>query len=227
MTRPGPRVVDLWWIGPHTRLGRAECLSPDERARARGLTHQATRADFVRHRAALRTVLAEYLGVRPARVRFSYGPAGKPGCGGPQFSLSHAGEWALIAVGGHEVETLGVDLEWTRQHVDAAGLARRFLPGLDLEAIAPAGRRAAFFAAWTGYEARLKAAGSGLGRALPPDSETWPARRLAAPADYAATLVTPRPLDAVRCRLPARDAATRGRTVVPGGSPRAGRVRPL
>ncbi len=202
----GPGEADLWWIGREDRRGETGCLSPDELDRARRLADPAVRADFVRHRAALRTVLAGYLGTGPGQVRFAYGPSGKPRLagpdGGPAFSLSHAGRWALIAVGG--AEPLGVDLESTAQRVDVAGLAGRFLPELDVDAIAPDQRNLAFFTAWTRYEAMLKAAGSGLGKPLPPESRDWAVRPLTAPEGYVATLVTGRPVTALRCRLPAR-----------------------
>ncbi len=219
--RPAPDEVDLWWAGPdtegtgaHPRVPDERVLSPDERLRAERLVAPGARADFVRHRTALRTVLAGYLDAAPGQLRFAYGPFGRPRLdlpgAAPAFSLSHAGRWALIAVGG--AQPLGVDLESTGQRVDIAGLARRFLPGLDLEGVAPHERRAAFFAGWTRYEALLKAAGSGLGRPLPPGSHEWAVHPLEAPPGYAATLVTAGQVTTVRCRAPfptaARPAAT-------------------
>lgn len=209
---PGPDEAELWWIGPSTRYGDAGCLSGDERARADRMTDRQARADFLRHRAALRTVLAGHLGVPPGDVRFGYGPNGRPRChGGPAFSLSHAGEWALIAVGGGE--PLGVDVEHLVGRADLAGLARRFLSGLypdlaaDLERMPEEAREPVFLTAWTRYEATLKAAGGALGRRLPPESRRWAVRRLSAPRGYVATLVTGRPLTSLRCRLPARPGA--------------------
>lgn len=204
--------VDLWWIGPGTRWGDAGCLSPDEHARAGLMPDQAIRADFVRHRAALRSVLAQYAGAAPGDLRFAYGPAGKPRLDGPAddperrpaFSLSHAGSWAVIAVG--FCEPLGVDVERMGQRTDFAGPARRFLPELNLDGLPPEEREAAFFAAWTRYEAFLKAAGNGLGQPLPPSSRTWVSRPLLAPRGHVATLVTGRPVTALRCRQAARDA---------------------
>lgn len=204
---PGPSEVDLWWIGRQTARGGAGWLSPDERERARRIVDPAVRADFVRHRRALRAVLAGYLDRAPHQVRFAYGPSGKPrldGPGtadGPVFSLTHAGEWALIAVSGGG--PLGVDLERLSERADMVGVARRFLPDLDLERIPAERRRTAFFRAWTRYEALVKAAGGALGRPLPAASREWAVRTLAAPPGYVATLVTGRPPAAVRCCPPA------------------------
>jgi 4'-phosphopantetheinyl transferase len=79
-----------------------------------------------------------------------------------RFSLSHAGERALLAVtsGRH----VGIDIEQERP-LDALELARRFFSAKEitaLQALAPAERASAFFRCWTRKEAFVKALGTGL-----------------------------------------------------------------
>jgi 4'-phosphopantetheinyl transferase len=170
-------------------------LAPDEIGRAWRLTGARSRMKYVRGRAALRAILAAQLGVGPREVRLRFGPNGKPTLAvegaAPSFSVSHAGEWTVIAVGAPG--PLGVDVEDTGQSLDVAGLALRFLPDVDLGRIPPAERHLAFFASWTRYEALLKAADARLGASLPSRSRTWAVVRLAAPSGYVATLVTAQP----------------------------------
>jgi phosphopantetheinyl transferase len=117
-------------------------------------------------RAALREILAGYLGESDPEL--APGPNGKPGLAtAPErlsFNLSHSGALALVAIapGGTEV---GVDVERIRPRRDLVRLARRWLPAADAEAVAAASadeREAAFYAAWTRHEARVKCTGTGL-----------------------------------------------------------------
>ncbi|AUG75703.1 hypothetical protein CFP65_0754 [Kitasatospora sp. MMS16-BH015] len=189
MRPPPPGTVDLWWIAPGSHWLGSAALSAAELARAGRITEPAVRAAFRRRRGALRSVLAGYTGAAPAELVFRHGPAGRPEVpGAPAFSVSAAGEWAVLAVGAGPV--LGVDLELAGQGRELNAVARRFLPALALEQSAPERREAVFLRAWTRYEATLKAAGLGLGGALPPESAGWSARPLAAPTGLTASLVT-------------------------------------
>jgi hypothetical protein len=86
------------------------------------------------------------------------------------FNLSHSGDLALVAIAPGGVE-VGVDLERLRPRRDLPRLAERRLPPADAAAIAAASagreREAAFYAAWTRHEARVKCVGSGLGGPVP------------------------------------------------------------
>ncbi|MGW2636931.1 4'-phosphopantetheinyl transferase family protein [Streptomyces sp. NPDC001348] len=198
---PAPGEVRLWWIGPGAapRGDPAEesVLAEDELARARLMTDPAARTAFVRRRAALRTVLGGCLGVPARDVRFAVGRHGKPRLTGPRqggrlvFSVSRAGPWALIGIA--RSGALGVDVEWTGGAVDACGLARRFLPHLDLARVPAERRQEVFFRAWTRYEATIKAAGSALGRPPGRRSSTWTVLHPAAPPRHTAALVTAGP----------------------------------
>jgi 4'-phosphopantetheinyl transferase len=146
-------------------------LSPDERARASRMRSSTLQARHAVAHGALRAVLAGYLSVEAAELRFAYGDHGKPTLaagfhsGGLRFNLSHSDNRALIAVAlGREV---GVDIERMRDEVEAGDLARRWFAPLEAAAMAQLGateERAAFFRTWARKEAYLKARGFGLSR---------------------------------------------------------------
>lgn len=142
-------------------------------------------------RRALGAILAEYLG--GAEVELRVGEDGKPRLAVASerlsFNLSHSGDLALIAIAPGGVE-VGVDLERLRPRRDLVRLAERWLSPADAAAVAdaPAGpeREAAFYAAWTRHEARVKCVGSGLDG--PPPGPDVIAIQLPIDAGYAAAV---------------------------------------
>jgi 4'-phosphopantetheinyl transferase len=164
--------IDVWDIALDVPPpGADRLLDAGERARAARFAFERDRGRFVAGRAALRAVLAGYLGADPAALAFTLGPHGKPALlGGPTFSFSNSQGRALCAVGrGREV---GVDLEALRPVPDAAGIARSVLTAEEQAAWqAAGGGDRAFLRLWTRKEAALKALGLGLAAldgALPP-----------------------------------------------------------
>jgi 4'-phosphopantetheinyl transferase len=173
---PEPRLgrldageIDVWYVPLDARydLGRLRRgLDAGERSRADRLIAGGRARRFIVAHAALRMILADYVGRSPDSLRFRAGSWGKPwlvGAGQLQFSLSHSGELAAVAV--TSGPAVGVDVE--------ACLPRRVNPGLLRLALTereqavlrrkPAGSRAqAFFRMWTAKEAALKAWGVGL-----------------------------------------------------------------
>jgi 4'-phosphopantetheinyl transferase len=153
---PGPGEVHVW---------RVELRSGDGRGAARSARDR---------------ILASYLGAS-AEIALTVAPGGKPRlASAPErlsFNLSHSGDLALlvIAPGGVEV---GVDVERMRPRRDLARLAARWLPHADAIAVATAHeaeQEAAFYAAWTRHEARVKCTGAGLAGPEPgPDVHAWP-----------------------------------------------------
>ncbi|HEX4308031.1 MAG TPA: 4'-phosphopantetheinyl transferase superfamily protein [Solirubrobacterales bacterium] len=143
-------------------------------------------------RRALAAILAGYLG-GAGRGATSADENGKPRLAeAPErlsFNLSHAGALALVAIAPGGVE-VGVDVERLRPRRDLVRLAERWLPGGDATAVAEAAegapREAAFYAAWTRHEARVKCAGTGL--AGPPPGPEIVARQLDIDPAYAAAL---------------------------------------
>lgn len=164
--------VDVGALAP-TGATALETLSEAERARASRFHFEADRRRFVASHAALRDILASYLGVEPSSLAFGEGPHGKPLLDAPEagrsirFSLSHSGGMALVAVSlGREV---GVDVERVRPREDLDGFAARYFSPHEREALAriPSDDRLrTFFETWTLKEAYLKACGDGLLREL-------------------------------------------------------------
>lgn len=175
MTRPtalAGREVHLWTVrldrpaAEVARLGRS--LSADEHGRAAGYCFEADRRRFTVARAALRHVLAGYLGNDAAALRFEYGTHGKPSLcrdtgAAPVFNVAHSGELALIAVAG--MPGLGVDLECIRPLDDVCRTAQQVCSAAErraLEALPGERRVPAFLRCWTRKEACVKAMGTGL-----------------------------------------------------------------
>jgi 4'-phosphopantetheinyl transferase len=147
----------------------SECLAADELARAQRFRFEPDRRRFMLRRVRLRQILADYLGVAPAAVRFSNNEQGKPAivgvteAGDLRFSYSHSADVALLAVTlGREV---GVDLEQHRAMPDALQLASAFFAPAEVVALKQLPEpelESAFFDCWTRKEAFIKALGLGL-----------------------------------------------------------------
>ena len=133
----------------------ASVLSIDERERAARMRRPEP---WIAARVALRTVLAERLGVAPAEVVFALGEHGKPELSGSslRFNLAHSGDRALIAVGDVEV---GIDLERTARSSRAV---ERTLTEGERASLGP-DRHVELLRVWCRKEALAKALGGGLG----------------------------------------------------------------
>jgi 4'-phosphopantetheinyl transferase len=142
-------------------------LSAEEADRVAGYRDAIEAARFATGRALLRAVAGRHLARPPERVRFSFrcavcgGAHGRPEVAGLHTSVSHSGDWVLVAAAGRPV---GVDVE--RVAVTGFdGFADFALhPG---EVAAELDRRAEV---WVRKEALLKLHGLGLSR--PPNSFT-------------------------------------------------------
>lgn len=181
--------------------GLESSLTPDERARAGRYRGERDRRRFVVARAHLRAILAGVLDVRPGDVVLAVDALGKPrlaGAAAPglDFSVSHSGGRALVAVARHR--RVGVDLERIEEAADWEPIAARFFSAREvaaLRALGEAERRGEFYRLWTRKEAWLKARGDGLGageallRAEPgADGGSWSILTLDAGPGYAAAL---------------------------------------
>lgn len=145
-------------------------LAPDEIERADRFHSARDRARYAAGRGALRMILSRHSGVAPRRLRFHYGPYGKPllAAGGDiQFNLSHSGELVLFAVtAGRQV---GIDVECMARFDGLDALAQHYFSARERAAYraTDAGQRhEAFYACWTRKEAFLKATGFGLSMPL-------------------------------------------------------------
>jgi len=173
-------VVDVWVLDLDVSLEERRALTePLEDAERAQWTRMRTDGDrWAVARGARRHVLASYLQVPPASLRFGRGPFGKPWLtdhDALRFSASARGGWALLAVASG-IE-LGADLESEHTATDPDAVAREFLSPIEQAAIAavpPGERRRAFALAWARHESLRKLHGTGIGEPLPDASGAVP-----------------------------------------------------
>jgi len=171
---PAPGMVEVWMMSLDVSAARRErltaSLDPDER---RQWERMRIGGDLwaVAH-GARREILARYLGVPPAELRYELGERGKPrlaGAPGLHFNSSARGAVGLLAVATDR--EVGVDVEQELLEAGVEGMAREFLSPLDQVAIStapPETRRGVFVAAWARHEALRKLRGLALEDPLPP-----------------------------------------------------------
>ena len=171
----GPRVeVVLCHLSPHECDSslRASPLSAEERRLAARFVFAEHRRRFIQRHTALRELLGRYCGMAPREIQLAHGSHGRPwvgnACGAVDFSLSHSGDWAAVALSTDS--WVGIDLE----RLDGTGW-QALVPTTmteaeqhQLAATLPALRAGRFFAHWTAKEAFMKL--NGLGMSLAPDS---------------------------------------------------------
>ena len=128
--------IDLWKVSldepskSNMEEGSQALLSPDEIARALRFHFEKDRLHFTGCRSALRGLLAKYLAIPAAEIRFEYTTSGKPRLAAAQnpsalqFNVSHSAGMALIAIGSEH--RLGIDIEKIRENVDVSALSERF-----------------------------------------------------------------------------------------------------
>jgi 4'-phosphopantetheinyl transferase len=150
-------------------------LSPDEVQRARRYRSDLDRAAFIQRRAALRSILAGYVGLAPGNIAFSVNEFGKPSVIAPRasadlfFNASRSESVALIAV--TRSGRIGIDIERLNSALEYDAVAARFFTANEtrsLSALHSRDRTTGFFNAWTRKEAVVKAVGRGL--SIPLDS---------------------------------------------------------
>jgi len=169
----GENEVHVWRASLERPCSEIEALkhhlAEDELARADRFHFQRHRTHFIVARGLLRTILSRYLKMEPSRLRFRYGPKGKPELAGDtsrrglRFNVSHSHGLALYAV--TEDREIGVDVERIRSDVAGQKIAERFFSPREADALRqlPAEvRQKAFYTCWTRKEAYLKAIGEGI-----------------------------------------------------------------
>ena len=143
-------------------------LSEEESVRAARYLFEKDRKRFILRRSLLREILSRYLNTEPARLRFAYGPHGKPALAFPcqddfQFNLSHSEGLAVYAV--TRVGAVGVDIERVRVIREAEQIAARYFSPQETAGwlSSPSDRLAeSFLRYWSRKEARLKVNGRGI-----------------------------------------------------------------
>ena len=169
--------VHVWRAGLDADAATLErwrqTLSTEELARADRFRFPTDRDHYTAGRGMLRSLLARYLGMSAADIRFCVNAHGKPaldfggGNAEPHFNLSHSHGLALFAF------TLrgevGVDVEYIRPSLREMDLAQRFFSPQEvdaLRALPKSSQREMFFHCWTRKEAYIKARGAGLSISL-------------------------------------------------------------
>lgn len=145
-------------------------LSMAEQGRYQRIKSAPARRRFAAGRFSLRISLAELLGLAPSEISLTQTSTGKPKCEqGWEFSLSHAGDWVLLAL--HPHLPVGIDLEAPR----VLGSPKRLLAKLGfahlLDSETPSGGEGRFdlnqeaLKRWNRNEALMKAIGYGMSQA--------------------------------------------------------------
>jgi phosphopantetheinyl transferase len=161
----GEGALHAWLVDLDAPVAAAAAgLDAAERARAGSFMRPQDGARFAASHAALRLVLARYLGGEPAGLEFRVGPHGQPRLAADEvrFSLARSGPLALIAVARQPV---GADLERVAARSGLADVvAARFAPreAARIAAGCCGSPTRSFYRHWTAKEAYLKAVGLGL-----------------------------------------------------------------
>jgi 4'-phosphopantetheinyl transferase len=158
-------ALDAWLVDLDAPVAAgAAGLDAAERARAASFVRSQDGARFAASRAALRLVLARYLGGEPADLEFLTCPDGRPTIAGDpvRFSLARSGRMALVAVSRWPA---GADLERIEPRPWLADLVTARFPAREAGSIARGccgPPTLSFYRHWTAKEAFLKAVGLGL-----------------------------------------------------------------
>jgi 4'-phosphopantetheinyl transferase len=205
-------------------LARAEgILDAEDAARAGLFRLEEDRSRFALGRMLIAATLREVTGKFTPPLGLQRTELGRPFLEEPaglKLSLSHAGEWVCVAIstGGR----VGVDVEAVARPIQRESLAKRIFSERDLQAFGQVPTdeaNGAFFRAWTGKEAFLKAVGLGLAGGLKeisvplewadfstpsrfgPERPAWLLQALPLPEDHVACVVWDDPGRAVDFRV--------------------------
>lgn len=145
-------------------------LSQEELEKSRRFVRKSDRTRYAMSHIALRMILAHYLSLAPAAIRFTCNSFGKPsllafeeGSHPINFNLSHSGSYAIVAIS--RQGQLGVDIEKICAHHDIELLVNTYfsLTERQMFRLLPEDvHMLEFFRIWTRKEAFIKALGMGF-----------------------------------------------------------------
>jgi 4'-phosphopantetheinyl transferase len=170
---PGKDEVHVWRMVLDAPLARVERLrqtvAAEELARAERFRFEKDRRRFTVARGTLRAILSRYLSIPPGRLRFLYGPRGKPrlaeetGGSRLRFNLAHSHGRALCVVTAHR--EVGIDLERIVPDIEDDLITTHLFSSGEVAAFSafpPERRLEMFYRFWTQKEAYVKGTGDGL-----------------------------------------------------------------
>jgi 4'-phosphopantetheinyl transferase len=165
---PAPDVVAVWQLALDDYTPCESLVSHDERERAARFLHERDSRRFLVCRAALRHILAQYLGTEPLALHFLYNACGKPYLRDEliSFNVSHCGGLAMLAFStgrrvGIDVERIDVE----RFHTERLKRLLDMLAPNDRDEVMrhdPEQHLKAFLERWTLLEALTKARGESM-----------------------------------------------------------------
>ena len=171
--RVEPPEIHVWRINlvrPPPETARLQNILSDDGKKSAARFHFAhDQRRFVVRRAVLRQLLAVNLDLHPEEIKIDSAHFQKPKIAAAQnsrrlqFSSSHSGDWALIALA--QNGEVGVDVEQHRPLPDAADLVKNYFSDWEIAEFARLSepmRAEGFFNCWTRKEAFVKALGLGL-----------------------------------------------------------------
>lgn len=144
-------------------------LPKDEKEKADNISSRENRKAYIISRGILRTVLSEYLKVKPGDIVFEYNEHGKPSIAdglnprNVRFNLSHSNDLILYAVARNK--EVGIDVEYMRDVGRAERIIERFFSPEQKDfynSQSESMKKTAFFRLWTRREAYGKAMGRGF-----------------------------------------------------------------
>ena len=168
---PKADEVHLWIIDcdrPHEIECARKLLDEQERGKADRFINERDSWRYIAAHAALRSILAGYIGTKAETIRFRYGPHGKPELDAEypdyiSFNMSHSERLVLVAIAAGR--PVGVDVERVSFDFPCIEIARSHFSreeSSELESLSQDRQALAFYRAWTHKEAFLKALGAGL-----------------------------------------------------------------
>ena len=141
-------------------------LNTKERERVNKFYFEKDKNCYIIARGILRTLLAKYLNLNPSKIKFQYTEKGKPflkHSSNIKFNISHSKN--TIVLGFLKNDEIGVDVEFSKNKVEALLVAKSFFSKNEIKALhklTPSYIQQGFYNCWTRKEAFIKAIGHGL-----------------------------------------------------------------
>ena len=183
-------------------------LSIEEREKAARFMHEHHAIKYVCNHRFVRNVLAAYLNIPAAQIKFNHTPLGKPFIANSNlfFNLSHRNKYGLLAI--FKDAEVGVDIEYIKALQDVATFSSYSFSEQEKAMIFSDNTTNAevLFTFWAFKEAYIKATGTGLSvdiskinladffnretNIMPDDNKLWTLKRLNAEEGYKAAFAT-------------------------------------